>query len=255
MIPKIIHYCWFGGNQLPELAKYCLESWNKYCPDYEIVRWDESNFDLNENIYVKEAYEQKKWAFVTDYVRLKALYEIGGVYMDTDVELIDSIEPFLVHEAFSGFENDSQIPTGIMASCKGHPFFEKLLKYYENRHFVKENGELDLKTNVYTITEIALNNGFVPNNQKQTVCGVTYYPNDYFCPKDYSTGIVFDTKNTVCIHHFNGSWHTEEEKKLIEAKKKFIRKYGKSGEYIFKFYKYLTHPQLIVKRFKRINKS
>ena len=91
MIPKIIHYCWFGGKELPELAKYCLASWEKYCPDYEIIRWDESNFDLNENSYVKEAYEHKKWAFITDYVRLKALYEIGGIYMDTDVELVVQI--------------------------------------------------------------------------------------------------------------------------------------------------------------------
>ena len=127
MIPKIIHYCWYGGKELPGLAMYCIESWKKFCPDYKIIRWDETNTNLQENEYIKEAYENKKWAFITDYVRLKVLYEIGGVYMDTDVELVGTLDPFLNHEAFSGFENSTQIPTGIMAAQKGQPFFKQLL--------------------------------------------------------------------------------------------------------------------------------
>ena len=118
MIPKIIHYCWFGGKELPELAKKCIASWKKYCPDYEIIRWDESNFDLESCQYVKQAYQSKKYAFVTDYVRLYAMYTQGGVYMDTDVELTKNLDKFLDHQGFSGFESEAQIPTGIMAAEK-----------------------------------------------------------------------------------------------------------------------------------------
>ena len=121
MIPKIIHYCWFGDKELPKLAKKCLASWKKYCPDYQIKCWNESNFDVNSNQYVKEAYENKKYAFVTDYVRLYALYNFGGVYMDTDVEVIKNIDDFLNCKGFSSFESTNLVPTGILASEKELP--------------------------------------------------------------------------------------------------------------------------------------
>ena len=140
MIPKVIHYCWFGGKPLPELARKCLASWKKFCPDYEIVRWDESNFDVACCDYVKEAYEAKKWAFVSDYARLKALVDNGGVYMDTDVEVIRPLDEFLRHEAFSGFEDDKMISTGIMASVKGFAPFAEMLADYHTRHFYRRRG-------------------------------------------------------------------------------------------------------------------
>lgn len=249
MIPKKIHYCWYGGNELPELAKFCIESWKKYCPDYEIIRWDESNTDLQENDYIREAFEAKKWAFITDYVRLNVLYKYGGIYMDTDVELLRNLDDYLNYEAFSGFENSTQIPTGIMSAEKGHPFFRELLSYYDNRHFLLADGSFDVTTNVLTITEIALKNGFVPNNTIQQVCGMFFFPRDYFCPKDHSTGKVNLTENSVCIHHFDGSWHSETEKKLIKKEQHFVARYGKNvGELFFKIYKYMTHPKLLFNR-------
>ena len=138
LIPPIIHYCWFGRSEMPMMVKECIESWKKFCPDYEIIRWDETNTNLNENDYIKEAYENGKWAFITDYIRLKVLYEHGGIYMDTDVQVCKTLDPFLIDSAFSGFENVHQIPTGIMASEAGHPFLKKLLDYYIGRHFVNQ---------------------------------------------------------------------------------------------------------------------
>lgn len=216
MIEKKIHYIWFGKNPLSPLALKCIESWKKYCPDYEIIEWNESNFDINSNQYVKEAYENKKWAFVSDYVRLYVLYYYGGIYMDTDVEVLSSLDPYLKNKAFSGFEKAEQVPTGIMASEKNHPFFKKLLDYYNDRPFIKEDGSLDLTTNVTTITNYFLEEGLELNNQLQTVADVTLYPNDYFCPKDCVTGKINLTKNTVTIHHFDGSWVPQKNK--VKAK-------------------------------------
>jgi hypothetical protein len=254
MIPKVINYCWFGGNELPESVLMCINSWKMNCPDYEIVRWDESNTNLFENDYVKEAYEVKKWAFITDYVRLKVLYEYGGIYMDTDVEVCKPLDPFLNNKAFSGFENNISIPTGIMGAEKGHPFFKQLLNYYKGKHFILQNGKCDNTTNVTNITNIAKEHGFLPNGEMQTICNMKFYPSDYFCPKDFKTGIITVTDNTVCIHHFNGSWHTEKEIQLIRIEQRFMEKYGKYGEFLFLVYKYISEPRLLLKKVKKIVK-
>lgn len=248
MIPKIIHYCWFGEKPLPELAEKCIASWKKFCPDYKIKRWDESNTNLTENDYIREAYENKKWAFITDYIRLKVLYEFGGIYMDTDVQVCKSLDSFLTESAFSGFENDHQIPTGIMASEKEHPFFKKLLEYYVDRHFVLDDGTFDQTTNVIIITEIGLKNGFIPNDQKQTFCDMTFYPHDVFCPKSHLTGEIQWTDNTVCIHHFDGSWKTEKERKDIIIRQKLNQRFGLIGDFIYKLQKYTLHPLELYKR-------
>lgn len=218
MIPKVIHYIWVGGAPLSPLAEKCIESWKKFCPDYEIIRWDETNFDINENKYCCEAYENKKWAFVSDYMRVKILYENGGIYMDTDVEVIAPLDEFLSDKAFSGFENDWSIPTGIMACEKNHPFFKMLTDSYSNRSFLNENGEIDVTTNVVAITEICKENGFVPNGQKQEILDVIYYPKDYFCPKDLQTLKTVITPNTKTIHHFDGSWLPEVEREKQRKK-------------------------------------
>ena len=206
MIPKTIHYCWFGRNEKPKLAQKCIASWKKFCPDYEIIEWNEDNFDINACLYVKEAYQCKKYAFVTDYVRLYVMYTYGGIYMDTDVEVTKTLDSFLMHHAFSGFESDIHIPTGIMASEQGFPLFNHLLSYYENISFYDSSGNPNLTTNVTTITNMLTSKGFVPNGKYQEIEGFALYPKDYFCPYTPSTGILEKTSNTAAIHWFNKSW-------------------------------------------------
>lgn len=229
-IPKKIHYCWFGGNPLPESAKNYVESWKKYCPDYEIKEWNESNFDINCNAYVREAYEAKKWAFVTDYVRLYAMVTEGGIYMDTDMEVVKSLDAFLPLRAFAGFEDGVHIQTGIMACEKGFPLFEEMLRGYDDRHFALGNGRYNLTTNVVTITEICKKFGFKTNNQKQTLKGFTIYPKDWFCPKDCFSGRVLLTENTHTIHHFSGTWYDQYTRRVMSIEKYFKGKLnGKLG--------------------------
>ena len=220
MIPKVIHYCWFGGNPLPEEYKQYIESWKKYCPDYKIIEWNESNFDLNEVPYVKEAYQSKKWAFITDYVRLYALDTIGGIYMDTDVEVLKNLDEFLNQEGFSGFERENAVPTGIMAAEKRQKFIHELLHQYDELHFIKDDGSLDESTNVTRITNTAVKYGLKLNNKKQTVQGFTFYPTDYFCPKNSRTMEINITKNSCTIHHFAGSWVTDNN--FRRAVKKYL---------------------------------
>lgn len=225
LINKKIHYIWFGGNQLGEKEQACIESWKRYCPSYEIVRWDESNFDISQNRYCQEAYENRKWAFVSDYVRLWALVNNGGIYMDTDVEVVKPLDRFLEHHAFSGFETDTAIPTGIMACEKGFPLFRSLLQDYEGRHFVLEDGSLDMSTNVTAITNACLERGFVPNGKYQEIDGFALYPKEWFCPKSHETGILHMTENTYTIHHFSGSWLDSTTKNIVNRKHEMMKRH------------------------------
>lgn len=215
-IPQIIHYCWFGGNPLPELAKQCIASWKKYCPNYEIKEWNENNFDVNSCDYVREAYEAKKWAFVSDVVRLYALVNYGGIYMDTDVEVLKPLDDILSYEAVSGFQHQNTIPTGLMACKKGNALFDELLHEYDEIHFKLSDGTYDLTSNVRRITKTCLKYGFIPNNTKQTVNSFTIFPPEYFCPKNPDTGVINITKNTYTIHHFDASWKSDAERKAIQ---------------------------------------
>jgi len=210
MIPKTIHYCWFGRGNMPDLAQRCIESWQTVLPDYEIVRWDEDTFDVSSNRYVREAYEARKFAFVSDYVRLHALYTKGGVYMDTDVEVLKPLDAFLDNKAFSGFENVHSIPTGIMASEKGFSGFGDLLEAYESKRFLKPDGSLDITTNVEMITDYYLARGLVRDNTFQVVEGFALYPNVVFCPYKHEIGSRWFEESTVTIHHKNGSWLTDK---------------------------------------------
>ena len=214
---------WWQG--IARFGKKCIESWKKYCPDYEIKEWNEKNFDLNSNDYVKEACEAKKWAFITDYVRLYALAIYGGVYMDTDVEVIKNIDCFLVNETFSGFEDEKTVPTGIIASTKNNKLLKEFLDYYDGRHFIRENGTYDMTTNVTTITNISYKYGLKLDNTIQTIMGFCFYPHDYFCPKSHITGEITLTDNTYTIHHFSGSWIPEKEQKYNELRMKLSKKY------------------------------
>ena len=218
MIPKKIHYCWFGGNPLPDDALRYIESWKRFCPDYEIKEWNESNFDMDSYPYVREAYDSRKFAFVSDVARLYALYTEGGIYMDTDVEVLKSLDDFLKYDGVSGFESSTQIPTGLMASRDLHPLVKEWLDEYKGIHFVREDGSLDLTTNVTRITNSCLRYGFVPDGTLQTVREFTFFPSEYFCPKDYRTGALNVTENTYTIHHFDGSWCTSSVKTLMKER-------------------------------------
>jgi len=207
LIPKIIHYCWFGNAELSPLAQQCIASWKKYLPNYEITLWNEKNFDVEKNRFSREAYAAKRWAFVSDYVRAYALYEHGGIYMDTDVEVLKNLDSFLIHPAFSGFENDSLISTGIMGSRSRHWWMKEILNYYENRSFYRDNGKENIKPNTFLITELAKSHGFVEGNSYQVLDGEVYlYPSEYFCPKDPRSDQIVLTQNSHTIHHFAGSW-------------------------------------------------
>ncbi len=231
MIPKTIHYCWFGGNPLPELAQKCIESWKKFCPDYEIIQWDETNFDINQNDYCREAYEAKKWAFVSDYARLKILYEYGGIYMDTDVEVIKNLDCFLNHTAFVGFESERCVQTGVMASEKNGEWIKLLLSSYDDRKFILKDGKLDLTTNVAVITEIMEKEyNLTLNDSIQEVAGVyKIYSSEYFCAKDYITKELKITDNTYTIHHYDGSWASESWKWRSKFIQRYYRLFGKAG--------------------------
>jgi len=227
MIPKVIHYCWFGGNPLPPLAEKCIASWRKFLPEYEIVEWNESNFPIDQFIFAKQALESRKFAFVSDVSRLYALKEFGGIYMDTDVEVLKSLDDFLHLPAFSGFENDDFVPTGIMASEKGGQWVTELLEYYDNRPFINADGSFEMESNTIIITKMMVEKGFVMSNTFQEKEGyVAFYPNDYFCPKSYKTGNIELTANSYCIHHFAKSWVPMKKKWKNVLKLKVMAIFG-----------------------------
>ena len=220
-IPKIIHYCWFGGKPKPPLAQKCIQSWKKYCPDYDIVEWNEGNFDVaTAPLYVRQAYEAGRWAFVTDFVRLKALVEQGGVYMDTDVEVVKPLDPYLKHQAFAGFERVEAVQTGLLACEKAFPLFQEFLAHYDTATFFKQDGSVDITTNVEVLTALCKKHGLVCNDKYQVVEGLAIYPREVFCPVDFETEKLHRTRRTVTIHWFAGSWHTEEELEAMRAERR-----------------------------------
>jgi mannosyltransferase OCH1-like enzyme len=249
MIPKIIHYCWFGGNPLPELGKKCIESWKKYCPDYKIIEWNEHNFDLDINLYCKEAFLVKKWAFVTDYVRLFVIFQFGGIYMDTDVELLKPLDRFLDNPAFSGFESNNAVPTGIMAGEAGNTWYKELLDYYENKHFILSGGNFDMTTNVVIITNITkkLYNLNLDNTYQELNNELVFYPSEYFCPKSFSTGKITISNNTYCIHHFAGSWLSEHDKRYSDIRRKILKYFGENifSQCIIRILHFIKHIEEI----------
>lgn len=227
MIPKKIHYCWFGGNPLTDDAKRYIQTWREYCPDYEIIEWNESNFDVNENTYCREAYAAKKWAFVSDYVRLKVLYEYGGIYMDTDVEVCKNLDFLLNHGAVSGYESEKSIPTGTIAARQGHEWIKFLLDDYNNRHFSTVDGKYDLTTNVETITKLTKEKYGIVLDGKKIEFGdnAIVLPFDYLCAKTFWTGEIIRTVNTFTIHHFSGSWLDANDKEYNDLFRCYYRKF------------------------------
>ena len=207
MIPKIIHYCWFGGKEKPEDVLKMIASWKKHCPDYEIKEWNETNFDIHLNRYTEEAYQQKKWAFVSDVARLWALVHEGGIYMDTDVEVIRPLDNLLANKAFIGFEGTQWIGTNLMGTEPHNAFLLAFLEDYNHRNFTNPDGTLNQTTNVEEITSRFLSQHNLERNGKQQQAGdFTVYPTDYFSPYDYINGKVRTTANTYSIHWFSQSW-------------------------------------------------
>lgn len=206
MIPKVIHYCWFGGKPLPESTRRYIESWKKFCPDFTIKEWNESNFDIRCNYFISEAYDAKKWAFVADVARMYILVNNGGVYFDTDVEVLKPLDPLLEYEAFTAFESEHHIGMGVLGCVKGQRMFNNLLQHYENTHFKKPDGSYDTAVIGRRFRNLCFEYGFVPDNTLQTVNGLTILPKDYFYPSDPVTKEFIITANTYTIHYYDASW-------------------------------------------------
>ena len=218
MIPKIIHYCWFGRGPLPELAQKCIASWKKYLPDYEIKEWNEDNFDVNIIPYTAEAYKAKKYAFVSDYARFWILYRYGGIYFDTDVEVIRPIDDIIERGNFMGFETDpkpqlkadaseASVAPGLgLGVNPGLGLIKKMLDFYEGRHFEFVSGGIGQLTIVHIATEVLRKAGLKQQQGIQQVDDMWIYPAEFFCPINLKTGRIHVKPNTRTIHHYAGTW-------------------------------------------------
>ena len=215
-IPKKIHYCWMGGNPKPESVLKCINSWKKYCPDYEIIEWNESNIDVTMNTYTKQAYESKAWGFVPDYLRLWIIYHHGGIYLDTDVQIIRNFDSLLDKSGFVGFEDDEHINLGhgFGAEPKNHVIGNHL-RIYDELKFINEDGSLNRTPSPVYTTQFMNEFGFLRNTDKpQEIENFWCFPPEYFCPKSFKTGMMKITKDTYSIHQFDASWYSEEEQKM-----------------------------------------
>lgn len=226
-IPRIIHYCWFGKNPLNEEAIQCINSWKKYFPDYEIIQWDESNFDFERCSYAKDAYQAKKWAFVSDYARFKILYEHGGFYFDTDVEAIKSFNDIIISGPYFGKE---QSPSGYyminpglgMAAFPHMELYKQIVEYYENIDF-NPNSHITVCDHV---TKFFQKKGYRGDNTTENIEGYKIYPPEYFCPKDYLTGVLTLTDNSHSIHLYSSTWQSDKERKFSDFARKLNNHYG-----------------------------
>lgn len=242
MIPKIIHWCWFGRGELPPLAKKCIESWKNLLPDYEIKMWNEDNFDVSSVQYVSEAYQKCKYAFVSDYVRLYALYTEGGIYMDSDVEVLKRLDEFHELTAFTGYESNGACLTGIMGSEKGGRWVKDLLDEYQGRQFIKSDGSLNMTTNVKYTVRLMKAKGLRLDGTKEIVSDyVAIFPWDYFCPKSWKTGEITTTANTRTIHHFAASWWGPRDRCIHWTKRHL-------GEFPARCVRYFWRPFPVVVR-------
>lgn len=208
MIPKKIHYCWYGNNKKSKIILKCIDSWKKYFPDYEIIEWNESNTNLHENVYIEEAYKLKKWAFVSDYVRMKVLYEYGGIYFDTDVEVLKRFpEEVLNLKSFSGFESFSlKVSPGLVYACEPRDSIVKMMVDSYNSDNFKNESIDDIKTINIRITDLLKENGLVLEDKKQEVLGLTVFPSSVFCAYDGKRRKIDIKDDTLSVHHYAASW-------------------------------------------------
>ena len=218
MIPKVIHYCWFGNGPMPEKEQKCIESWKKFFPDYEIKRWDESNFNYSTCRFAAQAYEKKKYAFVSDYARAKILYEQGGLYLDTDVEILKPFPHMIDGRGYMGFERRHFLGTAVMAAEKGNECIKKLLDYYEKHDFLMRDGSMDNIANVSVLTDIMREYGVELGGARQTVAGFEIFNREYFYPKKLDEDEFRITSATCAIHKCSNSWMSERERKRGNSK-------------------------------------
>ena len=232
MIEKIIHYCWFGSNPLPKSAKKCISSWKKFFPDYAIKEWNESNYDVRKIPYIAEAYESKKYAFVSDYARFDILYQYGGIYFDTDVEVIKSYDDILSNGPFMGLETDGgekeiYVAPGLgMASSPGMNIYKEILDFYDMQHFLKTDGAFNTETVVKKTTRVLIEHGLKNVKGIQKVADITIYPKEFFNPLQDSTGILTITDNTHSIHWYAKTWISPKSRLRSRLTRPFHRIFG-----------------------------
>lgn len=233
MIPKVIHYFWFGGKPLTELACKCIASWKRYLPDYEICRWDESNFDVNIISYTRDAYAAGKYAFVSDYARFRVLYDHGGVYFDTDVEVLKPMSDVLANGPYMGFESTGKedqlaVNPGLgMAAMPAMELFAKILLRYESLPFTIEEGRLNPYTMIPLVTDLLKKQGLKGDGGIEKAAGFRIYPPDWFNPFDDATGRMRKTSNTRSVHWYSKTWMPTEPRLSIELKRFGRRIFGK----------------------------
>ena len=233
-----IHYCWVGGAEKSDKIKMCIDSWKRFCPHAEIIEWNESNYNVRKNPYISQAYDQKKWAFVTDYMRFDILHQHGGVYLDTDVELLKDITP-LTEDSFMGFESRKSVNPGLIMHAKpGDELLTEILSYYD----ALDGFTMD-ETVVTIVTGILEKHGLRRDNSAQTVAGYVIYPTEYFNPKGGDYGTEKITENTYSIHHYEASWKSTLDRKIMRYKVKYG---NKKGRILFT----LRHPILAFKKWR-----
>lgn len=239
-IPQIIHYCWFGPKEFSDLELKCIESWKKHFPDYELMFWNERTFDINAYQFSKQAYEKKQFAFVSDLVRTVVLAKYGGIYLDTDIEILSDFRELLKNkELVLGFENRTFVGTALMASIPQHSIILDFARYYQSKHFLGKNGEMDIIANPILLAEVLKNHNFLLDGQDQEQNDIAILHRDYFFPKKINDANFRITEKTVAIHHFNASWLTERQKKRgqnkfwIEVCRPTLRTFKSGANFIF----------------------
>lgn len=213
-IPKTIHYCWFGGNPIPKQVQNYIETWRCNCPGYDFRCWTEDNYDVHKNEYVEEAYRARKWAFVSDFCRLDVLFHYGGVYLDTDIEMLKPITPFLKGEAFLGFETNDTLSTAVIGAERGHYLIEEMLDSYKDEHFIV-NGVENCTPNVIRLTELCKSKGLMTNGKKQNLQGVEVYPQVVFSPNALCQVWGKSPAASVTVHHMDGSWRSRSRENSV----------------------------------------
>lgn len=239
-VPKKIHYCWFGGGEKTELMNRCIESWKTMMSDYEIIEWNESNF-ISDNQYFQQALQMKKYAFASDYARLKIIYEEGGIYLDTDVEVIKDLTSILAFGGFMAMETSNNMNTGLgFAAERGDEIVGKILESYKDIPFITDKG-IDSMPCPQRNTAVLKEYGFKAEPTIQKIKDITVYPPEYFCPMNYDTGELHLTENTYTIHHYAYTWADENSKKLLEIKRKIFNKFPpKTAQFVFNVYNKLA---------------
>lgn len=230
-IPPKIHYCWFGGSELPEEYKKCIESWKKYCPDYEIIEWNESNYDYQKILYIKQAYEQRKWAFVSDYVRLDVVYKYGGIYLDTDVEVVRNLDELRRSSMFCGFEQGNDVNTGLgFGAIQGFEHLKKMRDIYHDMAFVDEQGKMNLTACTKYQTDYLASIGLKRNGKQQEMDHIMVYPKTVLAPLDFYGVHNYLSESTFTIHHYAASWFEKEKERetLLAMNKKILQRMKKN---------------------------